>query len=144
MQTSDGLGIDCDICKTIYKHDFEYVSFSIRGIKASWQVSLDESRASRESDSFDICTNCFAKIADEIVKNFSKNRTCKGMCEVTFKNLGHEYSYVVASRVKVNTVSAVKHAEVTVDNNILEFNICNDLLASWKEARAKVNTWETK
>ncbi len=143
MQTSDGLGINCDICKAVYKHDFEYISFSIRNIRANWQVSLDESRASRETDSLDVCTNCFAKIADEIVKNFNKNRTCRGMCEVTFAKLGHEYSYVVASNVKVNTISSAKHAEVKVDNNILEFNICNDLLASWKEKRAKANTWET-
>lgn len=144
MQTSDGLGINCDICKAIYKHDFEYISFSIRSIRANWQVSLDESRASRETESMDVCTNCFSKMADEIVNNFNKNRSCRGMCEITFVALGHEYSYVIASKVKVNTISSAKHAEVSVDNNILEFYICNDLLSSWKETKAKVNTWEMK
>ncbi len=110
MQLSDKTGISCDNCGTSYQQDFVYYSFDIRSITVTdnRKPSLEMIHHANITFSLDICTNCYDKIKDEIIKQNSKIISNKRrvrietVCELSGKVLVGNYTYYHVNITRVN------------------------------------------
>lgn len=114
MQLSSKDGLSCDQCGTTYRTDFMYYSFDFRLLSVinNRHPSLDNIFRSQVTFSLDICTACFEKIKDSIIKNYANTMTNdvrkRGrnspaiVCELTGKKLLGTYNYYHCNVIKVD------------------------------------------
>jgi hypothetical protein len=151
-------GIACDYCSTSYHNDFIYYSwdFHLVNIIGGRTPPLDHILSSKVIVSYDVCTKCWENFKKSIIENYSKGK----VCEVTGEKLSDTYYYVVVTSVDVKmsgqpnictqcntTTDDVdnvckkcgnskfrRHASVSTDRRLLEFNVSEKVCVKFRES----------
>ena len=125
MQLQSKNGISCDYCSTQYSKDFEYYSIDMRDMHTTQSrlATLDTTLRSKVTFSFDLCTSCYNKLSQDVVKYY-KPIPVGLICNLTGIHLQGDfsYSYVDITKVTVKVPPSGK-ADITVFPRELEFTI---------------------
>lgn len=111
MQISDRTGIACDHCGTQYKNDFTYYSWDLRPVTVNngMRPQLSHIFHTHVIFSLDICTACFDKFKDDVIKHYmsgmdQRKRHAFTICELTGEKLTGTYDYYHIEVIRVNVL----------------------------------------
>jgi len=125
MQLQSRNGISCDYCSTQYQKDFEYYSVDIRDAHTTQNrlATLDSILRSKVAFSFDLCTSCYDKLSQDVVKYY-KPVPIGLVCNLTGTFLQGDFSYCYVDITKVIVkVPLSGKADITTSPRELEFTI---------------------
>lgn len=115
MFLPDREGIICDVCSTIYRHDFTYCSYDFRTFRVHDNVMDQITLNQSPEKSFDVCTTCHEKMKGVVLKNYRPSKCLPGRrylkginCDLSKTHLTGTYTFKHCNIIEVSVTMSHK------------------------------------